>query len=321
MLLTPKNHKEEKSELHLRNKHRERYNFKQLIECCTGLSKFVILNKYNNESIDFFNPEAVKLLNKSLLKCFYGIDYWDIPPNYLCPPIPGRADYIHYTADLLSECNKGKIPTGNKIKCLDVGVGANCVFPIIGNSEYGWSFVGSDIDKLSVESANTILKSNPGLIGNIEIRMQENSNQIFKNIILKDELIDLTICNPPFNSSESDSKAGNIRKLNNLKHTKTKHAVLNFGGQSNELWCEGGEKRFVGNMIIESKQVGNSCFWFSSLISKETTLINAYKELKNIEAFDIKTIPIQQGNKKSRILAWTFLNSKQQKIWSETRWK
>jgi len=114
---------------------------------CPELGVFVKLNDYNDESIDFSNPEAVKMLNTALLKHYYKINHWNIPANYLSPPIPGRADYIHHIAELLGGSNNGKIPTDNKIKCLDIGVGASCVYPIIGNKEYGWSFVGSEIDE------------------------------------------------------------------------------------------------------------------------------------------------------------------------------
>ena len=121
-----------KPKLHPRNKNRERYDFKKLINCYPKLEQFVKLNLYNDESIDFANHDAVKVLNKAILKYHYGIESWDIPEGYLCPPIPGRADYIHHIADLLCRCNFGKIPTGDKIKCMDVGVGANCIYPIIG---------------------------------------------------------------------------------------------------------------------------------------------------------------------------------------------
>jgi len=109
----------EKSGLHPRNPHRFRYDFKKLIESCPELASFVALNKYNNESIDFANPNAVKTLNRALLKYFYGVTDWDIPENYLCPPIPGRADYIHYMADLLSSGNGGVVPRGEQVKVLD----------------------------------------------------------------------------------------------------------------------------------------------------------------------------------------------------------
>ena len=314
-----KNHPKEKTRLHLRNRHRERYNFKKLIDSCPELAEFVKLNAYNDKSIDFSNPIAVKILNNALLAHYYGIDYWDIPQNYLCPPIPGRADYIHHIADLLSNSNNGKIPVGKKIKCLDIGVGANCVYPIIGNKEYGWSFIGADIDPVSIESAEKIIELNPLLQGKIDLRLQHNPKDIFNGIILKGELIDFTICNPPFHASSAEAQSGTLRKLSNLKHKKISRVSLNFGGQNNELWCVGGEVKFVQDMICQSKQFSSSCFWFSSLISKQSNLKNIYKALNNAKTVDVNTIQMGQGNKKSRIVAWTFLSKDQQKRWIKER--
>ena len=321
MLQEKRIHPKEKLRLHPRNKHRERYDFKTLIESIPDLAQFVKLNPFNDESIDFSNPEAVKMLNKTLLKHYYGIDYWDIPEGYLCPPIPGRADYIHHIADLLMMSNYGKIPTGNKIKCLDIGVGANCIYPIIGNNEYGWSFIGSDIDPVAIENGKKIIKLNPKLKGQIELRFQNNPKDFFYGVIKKDEIIDLSVCNPPFHASLADAQSGTIRKLSNLKQQQVNEPVKNFGGQNNELWCEGGEQRFVRELIRESKKFGSSCFWFSSLISKQSNLNAAYQALKKVEAIDIRTIPMGQGNKTSRIIAWTFLSKEQQNIWRNSRWK
>lgn len=315
-----KEHPKEKARLHPRNKHRERYDFKTLIAVFPGLASFVSENKYGDESIDFFNPEAVKMLNKALLLNDYGIAYWDIPPQYLCPPIPGRADYIHHIADLLAACNKGKIPLGKRIHCLDTGTGANCVYPIIGNKEYGWSFTGSDIDPVSIASANKIVELNPSLKDSVEIRLQKNANHIFQGIIREGEFFDLAICNPPFHASREEAQAGSLRKLSNLKQKRITKADLNFGGQQNELWCEGGEAKFLSRMIRESKAFAGSCFWFSSLVSKESNLKTIYEELNRAAVFEVKTIPMSQGNKASRFVAWTFLDLKEQEEWVEKRW-
>jgi len=315
MLPKKREHPQEKAQLHPRNKHRARYDFKLLTSSCPELASFVKLNDYNDESIDFFNPAAVKMLNKALLKCYYAIDYWDIPPGYLCPPIPGRADYIHHIAELLGSKNHGKTPTGNKIKCLDIGVGANCVYPIIGSKEYGWSFVGTDIDRTALNSAAKIIELNPILKGNVELRLQPDQKNIFQGVIQKEDRFDLTICNPPFHGSLAEAQAGTMRKLKNLTRKKIMQPLKNFAGQNNELWCTGGEVKFVQEMIKESKQFATSCFWFSSLISKETTLQIVYAELRKLAAVEVKTIPMGQGNKTSRIVAWTFLNPEQQKQW------
>lgn len=311
----------EKSNLHPRNKHRMRYDFKKLIESCPELESFVKLNAFADYSIDFSNPNAVKTLNKALLQCYYDIHYWDIPQNYLCPPIPARADYIHYIADLLSASNNGRTPTGNKVTCMDIGVGANCVYPIIGIKEYQWSFIGVDIDPVAIESVKKIIKMNAVLQGKIEVRLQPNKKDIFTGMIKKGELIDVTICNPPFHASAAEARAATLRKVSNLTRSKTSEPILNFSGQKNELWCEGGEKSFVLEMVRQSKQFSTSCFWFSTLISKKENLKSIYVALKKEKAVEVKTIQMSQGNKVSRFIAWTFLSVDQQKIWVKSRWK
>ena len=308
------------SKLHPRNKHSGRYDFKLLIKSCPLLAPFVTLNPYNELTIDFFNPEAVLMLNRVLLKHYYGIDHWNIPKNYLCPPIPGRADYIHYIADLLGTCNQGKIPRGEQINCLDIGVGANCIYPIIGAHEFGWSFIGADIDPVAIKSANKIIAMNSALTGKVELRLQNNPSNIFQGIIQPNEFIDITLCNPPFHASETQARSGTKRKLTNLTGNKDHPLTLNFGGKHNELWCKGGESGFVQRMIVQSMQFSNSCFWFSTLISKKSNLEHVYKELNKASCVEIKTIPMEQGNKTSRIVAWTFLSKEQQEQWVTTRW-
>jgi 23S rRNA (adenine1618-N6)-methyltransferase len=311
----------EKTSLHPRNKHRHLYHFKELIISCPELAPFVRLNDYNDESIDFSNAKAVMTLNKALLKHDYSIDHWDIPSGYLCPPVPGRADYIHHIAGLLGCRDHGKIPAGKRINCLDIGVGASCIYPIIGNKEYGWSFVGTDIEPAAIRSASEIVQANASLKGNVELRLQPEPKDIFFGIIHPHELFDLTICNPPFHSSLEEARSGTLRKLSGLNHKRITKVELNFGGQNRELWCEGGEKKFVNKMISQSKQFASSCFWFSTLISDRSHLKRIYTALKSAGAVEVKAIPMRQGNKTSRIVAWTFLTQEQQKKWINARWR
>ena len=294
---------EEKQQLHVRNKHRDLYNFKELIKSCSGLEKHVTANAYGNLSIDFKDPEAVKSLNKALLHHFYGVELWDIPEGYLCPPIPGRADYIHYLADLLSG-TEGQVPKGKSVRILDIGVGANCIYPLIGHKEYRWTFVGSETDHLAIRSAKNIIEAN-NLTKAISIRKQNSTDNIFEGLIHHGERFDATMCNPPFHASLQESMAGTERKWKNLGK-KDDRTELNFGGKNSELCYEGGEQQFVSKMIRESMAFAESVSWFTSLISKKETLPVCYDELKKAKATDIRTIPMSQGQKVSRILAWTF---------------
>lgn len=306
--------------LHPRNKHKGHYDFNALIEVHPALAPFVGENKYGTLSITFSDPLAVKALNTALLKLQYQVSFWDVPEGYLCPPIPGRADYIHNLADLMAVSNGGRIPTGKHIQVLDVGVGANCIYPILGAAEYQWSFLGSDIDADAIASAAHIANENPFLKDRLKLQLQASPNHIFRDVLLPGKRVDMTMCNPPFHASAEAAAAGNMRKLKNLNKKAVAKTALNFGGKQAELWCEGGEKRFIAQMINQSKHVGKSCLWFTSLVSREAHLDPIYYALENARAEAVKTIDMGQGNKISRFVAWTFQSPEEHRAWVRTRW-
>ena len=309
--------KQAKPTLHQRNKNRERYDLKAMTVATPELIPYIQPNKFGTNSINFSDPAAVKMLNRAILNYYYGIEYWDFPRENLCPPIPGRADYIHYVADLLGEYNNGEIPTGKNVTCLDIGTGASCIYPIIGVTEYGWKFIGSDIDSKSIQAAQHIVDSNPSLKGKVSCRLQHDSKSIFRGIIQPEEKIDITICNPPFHPSIEAASKGTRRKVKNLTGQKKHTPKLNFSGNKNELVYEGGELQFIHNMILDSKAFAKNCFWFSSLVSKESNLKKVYKILNNNKSTETKTINMATGNKTSRIVAWTYLTAKEKKLWNK----
>lgn len=310
----------EKSRLHNRNRNKERYDLEALLASTPELANYVLPNNYGEDSIDFADPKAVKLLNKAILKHYYGIENWDFPNTNLCPPIPGRADYIHHIADLLCENNFGKIPTGNQITCFDIGVGASCIYPIIGVTEYNWYFIGSDIDAGSIVSAQDIVNANKSLSGKIELRFQDVREDVFYGVIDKEEQIDVCICNPPFHASAEEAEKGSRRKVNNLTGKNVETPILNFAGISDELICEGGEFKFILNMIRESRNYLKNFLWFSTLVSKKSNVKPIYDKLKKGGAKSIRTIPMGTGNKSSQIVAWTYLTKEEQAAWREERW-
>lgn len=321
--------------MHPRNLHNAGYDFEALIDSYNELKPFVKPNDFGNLSIDFSSPNAVKALNAALLTYHYGVDYWDIPQGFLCPPIPGRADYIHHIADLLAvkKSSKSQIPKGNKISALDIGTGANVIYPLLGVQSYGWQFVGSDVDPVAIDNAQQIFARNPKISRKLRCRLQSNPQHVFSGIINQDDRFDVTLCNPPFHASLAEANAGTARKLTNLaanraakssqkgsyKSTNMDTAVLNFGGQKAELWCDGGEKQFLGNMIRESHLFASQCLWFTTLVSKKENLQPAQAMLQKLKAYEVKVIDMHQGNKITRILAWTFLTVEQQLLWQKYR--
>ncbi|MFZ6722020.1 23S rRNA (adenine(1618)-N(6))-methyltransferase RlmF [Undibacterium sp. Ji49W] len=326
--MSDKNSKEKRNQaagqlLHPRNRHQGRYDFAELIKAEPALAPCLTHNPAGETTVDFADPLAVKLLNKALLRSNYGVRDWDIPPENLCPPVPGRADYLHYLADLLAGSNQGRIPKGRQVSALDIGTGASCIYPLLGNSEYGWSFCASDINAGSLANAQAILDRNPGLGAQIQLRHQTNAQSLFKNMVADDEWFDVSLCNPPFHSSAAEAQAGSMRKWENLKKTGNPDQtgpVLNFSGHDAELWCEGGELAFIKKMIVESATIPTKILWFSSLVSKSANLPAINAALKQVKVSDQKTIIMSQGNKESRLVAWTFLNTSQHAAWAKLRW-
>lgn len=297
--------------MHKKNRHKQGYNFTSLVKANPGLSRFIIKNKYNGQdTIDFANPLAVKSLNLSLLKSEYHIDFWDIPDGYLCPAIPGRVDYIHHLNDLLATTEKTVIANKKPVTVLDIGTGASCIYPLLGQRVYGWHFVASDVDPISIKVAQHITSSDKSLDKSINCRLQTNSDHIFDGIIAEDEFYHLTLCNPPFHSSLTEATQGTTRKLKNLNkakpNSKSELKTLNFGGQKAELWCPGGELAFIGKMINESKRYHKQVLWFTCLVSKKDHLSKLKLSLKKAHAKQIKVVNMAQGQKISRFIAWSF---------------
>lgn len=282
--------------LHPRNKHKKGYNFDVLTKHNKNIASLITKNDYGTVTIDFSDPKAVKELNVTLLEVHYGIQKWNFPDENLCPPIPGRVDYIHYVSDLLAESS-----ITDKITILDIGTGATCIYPLLGAKEYDWNFVATDIDLDSLHIAQDIITDN-NFDAKIILRQQFDEANILKGIIEKGDSFSAVICNPPFYKSETEAKGANARKSRNLGT----NAVRNFAGNNNELWYPGGEKAFLHNYLYQSSLYKDTSVWFTSLVSKKETIKSLQKSGEKLKVKEMKVIPMHQGNKVTRIVAWRF---------------
>ena len=289
------------AKLHPRNQHIGGYDFARLVAQTPALEAFTKPNPRGQTTIDFQDANAVRMLNRALLKTHYNIGFWDIPSGYLCPPIPGRVDYIHYLADLLASDNGSEIPRGPALKALDIGTGASLVYPLIGQSEYGWAFTGTDIDPVALKSAQQICDANSA---QITLRHQEDRANIFSGVINSDDMFHVSLCNPPFHASMEKATKGTQRKWSSLG--KGPSTNLNFGGQNAELWCPGGEIKFIAAMVQQSREFSEQCLWFTSLVSKKDNLVPLSRILKKAKVAETRVIEMAQGQKTSRFIAWTY---------------
>lgn len=303
--------------MHSRNIHRDGYDMQQLSEAYPALSAFLSLSPAGKTTIDFADNSAVIALNSALLARHHSAQAWSLPEGYLCPPVPGRADYLHHLADLMTRDNRDVVPHGPLIEILDLGVGAGCIFPILGRSLYGWSFVGSDIDEIALANAKKICSENEALSEYVNVRLQKNPSHYFKGVAGSDEQFDAVICNPPFYSNEEEALEASDRKWRNLG--KSNDAGRNFGGTSKELYCPGGELSFIRGMIAESFFYARKVYWFTTLVSRKEHIHDLRRALQKVRPTEVVVLPMSQGQKSSQLLAWTFLDDQQRRHWRDSR--
>lgn len=293
-----------KNNLHPRNLHQGRYNLAELVGDLPELAVHVHKNKHDIVTVDFSDPRAVFYLNKALLLHHYQLKFWEIPTGYLCPPVPGRADYLHYIGDLLAEDKGDKVPKGAKVKGLDVGTGASAIYPMLGHRLFEWSFVATETDEVALKAAQRNIEENQDVIKNVQVVQQKNPAKMFEGIINYGDTFDFTMSNPPFHASPDEAVKATQRKIRNLGTKKTGKATRNFGGRAHELWTEGGELKFIQSMILESRSYADNCKWFTSLVSKKANLPILQKVLAQVSVKKQRVIEMGQGQKQSRILCW-----------------
>ena len=290
--------------MHDQNPYNTNYDLQKLAISYPLLTKHIILNPLKEKTIDFSSSEAVYALNKAILLNDYNLEYYELPAGYLIPGIPGRLEYLLNIKDFFRENFNFK--DKSQLNGLDIGAGANAIYCILGSQHFNWKMIGSESNIEAVKIANTNIKKTKYLSKKISIRLQPNKSFLFKDIILPNEKYDFTLCNPPFHSSKDEAVKVSKQKLNNLNtKSDTKKILLNFEGQANELWCNGGEALFIKRLIKESVNYKNQVRVFSSLVAKYDSLLAIKKQLKKVKA-RYKIIPMSIGNKKNRCVIWWF---------------
>lgn len=284
--------------MHVRNRYAESYDLDRLTRAVPELAAFRTTTPDGRPTLDFADATAVRLLNKALLLTDYGLKFWDLPPDALCPAVPGRLDYVHVVADLLGDvASRGARVTG-----LDVGTGASLIYPILGVREYGWRFVATDVNEGSLRAAGAIARFNPGLTKHVELRRQAKPSRLFDGVIRPGERFGFTMCNPPFYGSAKEAQAATTRKWRGLG--KGSGAERNFGGYGAELYTAGGQQRFLRAMIEESYEYRERVTWFTTLVSQLAYLKDAERGFCQNPPRRREVVTLDAGHKRQRVLAW-----------------
>ena len=273
-------------------------NFAELARKYPSFSKHMILQDDGKSFLNWKDVQAHVELTKTLLQEDFKIS-WNIPPDFLCPPIPQRLNYIHWIEDLLAGPVEVETKPAHSLKIppqargVDIGVGASCIYPLLGvRSQPGWKFLGSDINKSSLESARENVKRN-GLEGNIEVRLMDNKKRLLVDLLKEEDgEFDFVMCNPPFFSSMAEAR--------NASHVRA------CSGNLDEMVADGGEVAFVCRIIEDSKKLQTRIRWYTSMLGHRSSVKTIVGEAKAAGAKQVRTTKFFQGKTVRWAVGWSF---------------
>ena len=272
-------------------------DFLTLIKEFPELKKYILKQNEDNEGefqFDWSNNELSLLMDKSILNYYFDIKYYDIPNGFLIPPIPSRINYINLINSIITKLIKD-IDIKNIIG-IDIGTGANIIYPILGYSIYKWKFICTEINKEAYNNAKLILQKN-NLENNINIIKQNNKDNIFISILNRENKYIFSMCNPPYYNYENEIKLEDKKRDNEY----------NF----DEIYYKNGEFGFFQRYFEESICYKNNVFLYTILIGKKINAENIYDKLSSYNDI-IKIYNMQKiltGNNVRYIIYWSFFNN------------
>ena len=274
-----------------------RPDFLTLIKEFPELKKYKLKQNEDNEDefqFDWSNNELSLLMDKSILNYYFNIKYYDIPKGFLIPPIPSRINYINLINSIITKLIND-IDIKNIIG-IDIGTGANIIYPILGYSIYKWKFICTEINKEAYNNAKLILQKN-NLENNINIIKQNNKDNIFISILNRENKYLFSMCNPPYYNYENEIKLEDKKRDNEY----------NF----DEIYYKNGEYGFFQRYFEESICYKNNVFLYTILIGKKINAENIYDKLSSYNDI-IKIYNMQKiltGNNVRYIIYWSFFNN------------
>ncbi|XP_072978132.1 uncharacterized protein [Typha angustifolia] len=322
-----KRRRKDRPTIHPRNRYSESApDFGLLASLYPSFADFVFPSRSGRPTIDWTDFNATRELTRVLLLHDHGVHWW-IPDGQLCPTVPNRSNYIHWIEDLLAcELTPPTRASDGRVRGFDIGTGANCIYPLLGASLFGWSFVGSDVTDVALEWAKKNVESNPHLVELIEIRNANDAScsaedkpigevarqdvvvkpPVLVGIVKDGESFDFCMCNPPF--FESIEAAGLNPKTS-------------CGGTAMEMVCPGGECAFITRIIEDSVSLKHSFRWFTSMVGRKVNLKFLMSKVRDVGASVVKTTEFVQGQTARWGLAWSFVSPSKKFIASSVQTK
>ncbi|XP_066244910.1 U6 small nuclear RNA (adenine-(43)-N(6))-methyltransferase [Euwallacea similis] len=285
--------------MHPRNIYKSPPNFKELALEFPEFKPYVKLDFSGKVNFNFKDADALRVLCCTLLKKNFGLTV-NLPKNKLVPTIPLRLNYILWIEDLLDFLQKS-----DKVKGIDIGTGASCVYPLLAAKKNGWSMVATETDPTSFEYAQNNVNNNN--LQNLVTVVKVPGDSLLNDAINGQDF-DFCMCNPPFFASTQE-----LHPFFKARSASRPHPKNAFVATTTEVVVKGGEVEFIQKMINESKSLKTKVKLYTSMVGQKSHLPALKKSLRQAGVGSFKETEFCQGNTTRWGLAWTFLECNLQK--------
>ncbi len=293
--------------MHARNRFRDGYDFQQLVAASPLLAPFVKLNAYGDVSIDYAVLAAVAALNRALFTSAYGADELGCAARLFVSPVPGRSDYLHHLADPLAGRDPSAIPRGPSVATRHRCRRQLRLSPSLAQAATAGAS-SARTSSVACEWARKLAKANTAVADLIECRLQPSPTDCFNGVVVPGERFTASMCNPRRSTYRPRTRPPQPDAAAESRWPPAS------GGAHVKLWwvggrtlCDGGELGFRAADDHQSSAVPDRCRWFTTLVSKSGIPASSLRGAATRKLADVKTIGMGQGQKQSRILAWTFI--------------
>ncbi|KAF7127918.1 hypothetical protein RHSIM_Rhsim11G0190600 [Rhododendron simsii] len=333
----------ERPTIHPRNKYSDNPpDFAQLASLYPSFEPFVFYSRDGRPRIDWTDFNATRELTRVLLLHDHSLNWYSFH-LLLKSYVEYREMFLFWKYVWFS--SNGPLPycDGEVVRGFDIGTGANCIYPLLGASLLGWSFVGSDVTDVALEWAERNVKNNPHISGLIEIRKVESGKMTsYGEESCEGQLVDsgsntltheIEARNPepdilrPLELHSNVNKSyhgppvlyGVVRDgeefdfcmCNPPFFESMEEAGLNpktsCGGTLEEMVCPGGEEAFISRIIQDSFELMQSIRWYTSMVGRKSNMKILMSKLREVGVTIVKTTEFVQGQTCRWGLAWSFM--------------
>jgi 23S rRNA (adenine1618-N6)-methyltransferase len=299
--------------MHPRNPYNAPINIAELARQFPDVCDHVISRSSNGRVVyDWHAPGATYAVTRALLARDFELD-WQQPLHHLCPPVPGRLNYLLWLQDLVQQDAVAAAAPPAGICVADIGTGASAIFPLLGARRFGWSFVALDSSADALAHARSNVERN-GLQHLITLGLVPHDGSIV-SALDSFPAVTHTMCNPPFFSSSSSAAWRQRVLAADGGGEQNGNSVIGGGGMAAcaalepELFTEGGEVAFMSKIIQQS--AASPCRqrvkWFTCMVGIKADLAALKAACAAAGALQVRTTTFFQGQTLRWGLAWTFV--------------